>query len=49
VMDREGVTSVQDDHGAVRAVELGDGRAALDAPWVAGSRDDVFSTRRSAP
>jgi hypothetical protein len=40
-MDREVVTSVQDDHGAVRAVELGDGLAALDAPWVTGSRDDV--------
>src|SRR5438105_4999507 len=40
-MDREVVTPVQDDHGAVRAVELGDGLAALDVPWVAGSRDDV--------
>jgi hypothetical protein len=40
-MDREVVTPVEDDHGSVRAVELGDGRAALDAPWVAGSRDDV--------
>ena len=33
VMDGEVVTSVEDDHGAVRAVVLGDGRAALDAPW----------------
>src|SRR3989475_12410031 len=41
VMDREVVTSVKDDHGAVRAVELGDSLAALDVPWVAGSRDDV--------
>src|SRR5439155_10056209 len=32
---------VEDDHGAVRAVELGDGLAALDAPWLAGNRDDV--------
>jgi hypothetical protein len=40
-MDREVVTSFEDDHGAVRAVELGDGRAALDAPRVAGSLDDV--------
>jgi hypothetical protein len=40
-MDREVVTSVEDDHGAVRAVELGDGFAALDVPWVAGRRDDV--------
>jgi hypothetical protein len=31
VMDREVVTSVQDDHGSVRAVELGDGLTALDA------------------
>src|SRR3989442_11599050 len=37
----EAYSSVEDDHGAVRAVELGDGLAALDAPWVAGSRDDV--------
>src|ERR1700737_2884973 len=35
------MTAVQDDHGAVRAVELGDGVAALDVPWVAGNRDDV--------
>src|SRR5436853_7782765 len=41
VMDREVVTSVEDDHRAVGAVELGDGLAALDVPWVAGSRDDV--------
>ena len=41
-MDRKVVTSVEDDHGSVRAVELGDGLAALDAPWVAGSRDDVL-------
>jgi hypothetical protein len=41
VMDREVVTSVQDNHGSVRAVELRDGLAALDVPWVAGSRDDV--------
>jgi hypothetical protein len=36
---------------AVRAVELGDGLAALDVPWVTGSRDDVveddLSARRS--
>src|SRR2546427_540912 len=37
----EAYSSTKDDHGAVRAVELGDGLAALDAPWVAGSRDDV--------
>jgi hypothetical protein len=41
VMDGEVVTSVEDDDGAVGAVELGDGGAALDVPWVAGSRDDV--------
>src|SRR5437016_2980278 len=41
VMDREIVASVEDNHGSVRAVELGDGLAALDVPWVAGSRDDV--------
>src|SRR5207302_4183046 len=41
VMDREVVTSVEDDHRAVGAVELGGGLAALDVPWVAGSRDDV--------
>src|SRR6266851_5761854 len=40
-MDREVVTAVQDDDGAVRAVELGDGLAALDVPRVAGSGDDV--------
>src|SRR5712692_945084 len=40
-MDREVVTSVEDDHGSVRAVELGDGLAALDALWVAGNCDDV--------
>jgi hypothetical protein len=39
-MDREVVTSVKDDHRSVRAVQLGDGRAALDVPWVTGSRDD---------
>src|SRR2546427_8532315 len=37
----EAYSSTKDDHGAVRAVELGDGLAAFDAPWVAGSRDDV--------
>src|SRR3954451_23379175 len=41
VMDREVMTSVEDDHGSVRAVELGDGLAALDVPRIAGSRDDV--------
>ena len=41
VMDGEVMTAVQDDHGAVRAVELGDGLAALNMPWVAGNRDDV--------
>src|SRR5712692_5370048 len=40
-MDREVVTSVEDDHGSVRAVELGDGLAALDALRVAGNCDDV--------
>src|ERR1700736_1689208 len=40
-MDGEVMTAVQDDHGAVRAVELGDGLAALNMPWVAGNRDDV--------
>jgi hypothetical protein len=39
-MDREVLTSVQDDHGPVRAVELRDGLATLDVPWVTGSRDD---------
>jgi hypothetical protein len=33
-MDGEVVTSLEDDHGAVRAVELGDGLAALDVAWV---------------
>jgi hypothetical protein len=40
VKDREVATSVQDDHGPVRAVELRDGLATLDVSWVTGSRDD---------
>src|SRR5580704_9329128 len=41
VVDGEVVTSVEDDRGAVVAVELGDCVATLDAPRVAGSGDDV--------
>jgi hypothetical protein len=50
MMDREVVTSFEDDHGAVRAVELGDGRAALDAtgdPRLQASRNGGRN-RRSA-
>src|ERR1700730_10990286 len=41
VMDGGVVPAGQDEHGAVGAVELGDGLAALNMPWVAGNRDDV--------
>src|SRR6478752_5364028 len=41
VMDREVVTSVEDDHRAVRPIEVGDGRAPLDVPRVARDRDYV--------
>ncbi len=41
-MDGQFVGAVQDDRFPVAAVELSDGFAAHDAPWVTGDGDDVL-------